>query len=82
MKIDGRAVENVLCNNCGSSDFKQLWLKDGFSYCQCKNCKLNFISPRLTTEEINKIYEVGFDSKIYTNHLHTIFHFIHYFLRQ
>ena len=63
MKIDGRAVENVLCNNCGSSDFKQLWLKDGFSYCQCKNCKLNFISPRLTTEEINKIYEVGFDSK-------------------
>ena len=55
MKIDGRAVENVLCNNCGSSDFKQLWLKDGFSYCQCKNCKLNFISPRLTIEEINKI---------------------------
>tara|TARA_Y100001936_G_C16075399_1_gene673675 strand:- start:406 stop:1338 length:933 start_codon:yes stop_codon:yes gene_type:complete len=63
MKIDGREVEKVLCNNCESNDLKQLWIKDNFSYCQCNKCKLNFISPRLTLSEINKIYEVGYDSK-------------------
>ena len=63
MQIDGRNVEAVNCNSCGSDSLSKLWQKDNFIYCQCQKCNLNFISPRLTQDEIKKIYEEGFDSK-------------------
>jgi len=63
IKIDGREVEKVGCNYCDSDSLRNLWVKDKFTYCQCKNCNLNFISPRLTQDEIKNIYEIGFNSK-------------------
>lgn len=63
MKVDGRSVVSVNCNICNSNELELVWVKDGYHYNSCKNCKLKFISPRLIEVEIAKIYQVGFESK-------------------
>ena len=63
MKIDGRQVTSVNCNLCDQNHNEIIWEKDSFKYRKCKKCGLVFISPRLTSKEISKIYEIGFDSK-------------------
>lgn len=53
----------VACNICGSKQHTILWIKDDFQYNRCAECGLVYISPRLTEDEISKIYGSLFKSK-------------------
>lgn len=53
----------VACNICGSKEHSALWVKDEFQYNRCNDCGLVYINPRLTEEEISKIYRTLFKGK-------------------
>lgn len=35
------------CPLCASRKFRNLWIKDGFTYVKCQNCKFVYLNPRL-----------------------------------
>ncbi len=56
-------MEYVKCNLCGEDNTKLLFYKEGkklkekFHFVKCKNCGMIYVNPRLSKEEISKIYE-------------------------
>lgn len=56
-------TRSICCNLCGEDRISELWVKDGFRYVQCRECGLVYVNPQLFQEEIERIYEIGFQSK-------------------
>ena len=56
-------TRHVFCNLCRNDSASQLWVKDGFQYVRCENCGLVYVNPQLIPSEIQRIYEIGFQSK-------------------
>tara|TARA_B110000263_G_C15292492_1_gene504033 strand:- start:747 stop:1688 length:942 start_codon:yes stop_codon:yes gene_type:complete len=52
------------CTLCKDSQLNILFEKNSFKYVKCENCNLVFASPRLTVDEINRIYKIGFKGKL------------------
>lgn len=62
-KLNGHTVKEVSCNLCQGTDVTVLFQKNTFSYVQCNNCNLVYVREQLTPQEVQKIYERGYDSK-------------------
>jgi 2-polyprenyl-3-methyl-5-hydroxy-6-metoxy-1,4-benzoquinol methylase len=68
--MQGKKFEKINCNYCGSLDSRVVYIKQGFNIVQCKSCSLVYVNPRLTQEEIFKLYDEpyfkgsGFDKSI------------------
>lgn len=65
-----KKTEEVICNFCSADNYKVKYHVGGFQYVQCRNCGLVYVNPRLTKEEIEKLYTEdyfkggGFDKSI------------------
>lgn len=56
-------LENVSCTVCKSAKYDVFYEKNGFNYVKCSECALVYANPRLTKKEVEKIYNIGFESK-------------------
>ena len=63
MNINFKTVD-ANCTLCRDSRLNILFEKSSFRYVKCENCSLVFSSPRLTIDEINRIYKIGFEGKL------------------
>ncbi|MCB9891194.1 MAG: methyltransferase domain-containing protein [Planctomycetes bacterium] len=61
--IDGRQVRDVACPLCGTSEHRECFQKHEFSWVRCTGCSLVYVTPRLTSEAIESIYDAGFAGK-------------------
>lgn len=63
MNMNFKTVD-AKCTICKDSKLNILFEKSSFHYVKCANCSLVFASPRLTIDEINRIYKIGFKGKL------------------
>ena len=55
--------ETVLCNLCGNENPHILFRKNNLCIVKCGNCRLVYTSPRLTKNEVSKLYAT-FNTKV------------------
>ena len=48
---------HVPCNLCGSDSTASLFEKQGFNIVKCKKCGLVYVNPRLSMDDIKKLYQ-------------------------
>lgn len=48
---------HVPCNLCGSDSTTPLFEKQGFNIVKCKKCGLVYVNPRLSMDDIKKLYQ-------------------------
>lgn len=53
-------MEHVKCNLCGKDDTKLLFTLYGLNVVKCKGCSLEYVNPRLSDEELQKIYNENY----------------------
>ena len=44
------------CPLCASKEFRNLWIKDGFTYVKCQNCEFVYLNPRLNEDVTLEFY--------------------------
>jgi 2-polyprenyl-3-methyl-5-hydroxy-6-metoxy-1,4-benzoquinol methylase len=44
------------CNLCGASDARQVFVKNGFSIVECRQCRLLYVANPPTAEELRRLY--------------------------
>ncbi|MGQ0793009.1 MAG: class I SAM-dependent methyltransferase [Deltaproteobacteria bacterium] len=49
-------MESVICNICNSSDTRLLVVKNSYRVVQCRICRLIYVNPRPTEEELKEVY--------------------------
>lgn len=55
-RVAEQYVETVACPLCGSSSYSPRVLRDGFQYVTCTSCAFVYLSPQLTQQAINNVY--------------------------
>ncbi|MFQ5620442.1 MAG: class I SAM-dependent methyltransferase [Candidatus Nanoarchaeia archaeon] len=55
-------MDYVNCNLCGKNETKKLFTLYGLDVVTCKNCKLQYVNPRMSDEELVKIYNEDYYS--------------------
>lgn len=55
-KIKSNLVERVNCPVCEGEKYEHLFIKQGFDFVRCSNCKLVYINPRLLESETLAYY--------------------------
>ena len=54
------ALEDVVCNLCGSHDSRARMVIDGFTIVRCNVCSLDYLNPRLKQGILQEIYDDGY----------------------
>ena len=54
------ALEDVVCNLCGSHDSRARMVIDGFTIVRCNVCSLDYLNPRLKQGILQEIYNDGY----------------------
>jgi len=49
-------MEKVVCNFCGSSEYKLYFTETGHDLVKCKNCSLVYLKKQPTVEELKEVY--------------------------
>lgn len=52
---------NMTCNQCGSSEAKSLFVKNGYELVECLHCHLAYIANPPTAEQLSEIYSTAAD---------------------
>lgn len=55
-KIQPHLVEKINCPLCGCSDYKVVFVKNGFDFVRCSKCTLIYVNPRIKEKEVIKYY--------------------------
>jgi 2-polyprenyl-3-methyl-5-hydroxy-6-metoxy-1,4-benzoquinol methylase len=58
MKLNGD-VEEISCNNCGSTKYKPYQKNSGFNIVKCSDCDLIYVNPQPTIKYLIKFYSEG-----------------------
>jgi ubiquinone/menaquinone biosynthesis C-methylase UbiE len=70
-------LEEIDCNLCKSSNYNQLFQKEGLNIVKCAECDLVFVNPRLDQNYLKDLYSKdyytgeGFDTTINYDEVHT-----------
>ena len=55
--VKAELVEEVPCPICDSDAYDQTFVKEGFTFVQCKNCNLIYVNPCLKEEYVKQVYK-------------------------
>ncbi len=55
-------MPSVQCPVCGGTNHRKLFIKDGFPYIKCHDCKLISVYPQPSDGELDNIYKKGYYS--------------------
>ena len=66
-------VEEVNCPHCGTNSFEQEFTLNGFRHVKCKSCSSVYVTPRLRSGFIDKLYCDAYYSEMYTKSMLPVF---------
>lgn len=71
-RVKGELVEHVNCPVCDADSYDPLFVKQGFDFVRCRNCRLVYVTPRLLESATLAYYGDAADQQSMTDWLNVL----------
>ena len=71
--LDEKYMEKVSCPHCNNNEYKGKFKLNGFVHVTCTSCSSVYVTPRLRTQYIDKLYSDSYYSEMFTKSMIPVF---------